>query len=167
MDSERTLIRHECEQNKHICGVPLSYKIDEILNAFADIQKTYRASSEKVQHMDRLTQDYLHALELQDNGYHERARIATFLQQCRKDRRADKDNVYLTEPIASYLNTKKGQEMCDRLEHLRNVARNIERSVPGRKYAPRVLSQTEYNNVAKKSGNVLALNAEPAEVSAE
>ena len=165
MENERIMIQQECSHNKHICEAPLSCKIDDILCAFAEIQHVYVISHEKVQHMDRLTQDYLHALELQDNGYHERARIATALQQCRKDRRPDKDNVYLTEQIAAYLSTKKGQEMIGRLEFLRNMARNIERTAPGRKYTPRVLTQREYDNVAKKLSSLPALNAEFAEAS--
>ena len=164
MENEKIMIQLECDQNEYVGEVPLSYKIDEILCTFAEIQHVYAVSHEKVQRMDRLTQDYLHALELQDNNYHERARIATALQQCRKDRRPDKDNVYLTEQIAAYLGTKKGQELIGRLEHLRNTARNIERTRPGRKYTPRVLTQREYDNVAKKLSSLPSINGESAEM---
>lgn len=146
--ADREQIEHS--QTEIAAEKPLSEMIGTLLDALVDAQKVYTTSSERVLHMDRLTQDLLHALELQDHSYHERARIAMALQQCRRQRRPDKDNIYLTEPIAGYLRSEKGKKFLKQLEHLYNLAQSIERTAPGRKYNPRVLTPEEYRNVAKK-----------------
>lgn len=129
---------------------PLSEKIGCLLDALCVVQQIYAESNAKVTHLEHLTQDYLHALELEAGSYHERARIATALKQCREERRPYKDNVYLTESVAAYLKSKEGQKLLGRLEFLQNLARNSERIVLGKKYSPRVLTKTEYKNVAHK-----------------
>lgn len=57
----------------------LSEIISEFLELMGQIQEQYSSSIKEVQRLERLTQDYLHLLELQENNYHERARIATQL----------------------------------------------------------------------------------------
>lgn len=137
--------------------VPLSEKIECLLDTFNAVQQIYAQSNEKVTQLEHLTQDYLHALELEATSYHERARVATALKQCREARRPYKDNVYLTEPIAAYLKSKEGKKFLGTLEYLRNLARNTERSAPGRKYTPRVLTKAEYKSVARKTGKTVAI----------
>ena len=44
---------------------------------------------------EQLTQDYLHKLELEGPGYHECARIARDISQCRLDRRNAKASMRL------------------------------------------------------------------------
>lgn len=86
---------------------PLSEQITCLLDALKKAKTTYEECNSRVEHMEQLTQDLLHALELQNNTYHERARIATELQKCRIARRDDKDKVQLTEALAKYLESKK------------------------------------------------------------
>lgn len=136
---------------------PLSEKIECLLDALYAVQQIYAQSNEKVTQLEHLTQDYLHALELEATSYHERARIATVLKQCREARRPYKDNVYLTEPITAYLKSQEGKKFLGKLEHLRNLARNTERSAPGRKYTPRVLTKAEYKSAALKTGKTVAI----------
>lgn len=147
---EEVKLTHESESVPYPETLTLSEQIGRLLAALADVQKVYSTSNERVQHMDRLTQDLLHALELQDNTYHERARIATELQQCRAQRRPYKDNIYRTEPIAGFLRSDKGEKFIRQLEYLRGLAQHAERTPLGRKYSPRVLTPREYEELGKK-----------------
>ena len=144
----------ETTEGNAICGsyeeMPLSEKVQCLLDVLGMVQRVYDESNAKVTHLDHLTQDYLHALELEATSYHERARVATALKQCREERRPFKDNVYLTEPIMSYLKSQEGKKLLGRLEHLRNIAHNTERCALGKKYSPRVLTKTEYRNLGQK-----------------
>ena len=137
-----------------VCGsyadMPLSEKVQCLLDALCMVQHVFAESNAKFTHLDHLTQDYLHALELEATSYHERARVATALNQCREERRPFKDNVYLTEPVAAYLKSQEGKKLLGRLEHLRNLAHNTERCALGKKYSPRVLTKAEYQNIGHK-----------------
>lgn len=56
-----------------------SENISAICRMFDDAIKDYQWNDEKVAEMDRLTQDYLHKLELDGLKYEERAKVATQL----------------------------------------------------------------------------------------
>ena len=58
--------------------------------------------------MERLQQDLLHQLELEDTSYHNRAHIASQLKQCRTKRRIAKDFLAASEPLVNYLKTDGG-----------------------------------------------------------
>lgn len=122
----------------------LSEIISEFLELMGQIQEQYSSSIKEVQRLERLTQDYLHLLELQENNYHERARIATQLGRCRVQRRPYKDEVMLLEPLVKYLETSKGKAMLAQLQHICTLLRNAEKMVQCRKYIPRVMTRAEY-----------------------
>ena len=61
--------------------------ISEFLNFVADAKVQYRICEEEVNNQDKLTQDYLHKLELGELKCGERSKIATKLAINRKDRR--------------------------------------------------------------------------------
>ena len=130
--------------------VPLSEQIGNLLDTFTNVEETFAASNKRVLHMDRLTQDLLHALELQEHDYHERARIANELKNCRVQRRPYKDVVSQTEAVIGFLKSPQGIKMVHQLENLRNLAQKFERTFSGRKYTPRVLTAEEYRNLGKK-----------------
>lgn len=67
--------------------------ISDFVQMMEEASKDYAWNYEEVNRMDRLTQDYLHKLELDNLDYKERAKVATQLAQCRQARRACKDTV--------------------------------------------------------------------------
>ena len=71
--------------------------------------------------LEQLTQDYLHSLELDGLNYAERAKVATRLAQCRRDRRECKDAVEILEPLVL------------------GKTRKVEEKMATRRYYPRVL----------------------------
>ena len=137
-------------------AIPLSQQIGNLLDAFSNVQEQFTASHERVLHMDRLTQDLLHGLELQEHNYHERARIAKEIMICRQQRRPNKNVVSQNEAIVGFLRSSQGIKMVRLLENLRSLAQKVERSFPGRRYTPRVLTPNEYRNLGKKTVSIQA-----------
>ena len=69
----------------------------------------YNWNRDEVNRLDRLTQDYLHMLELDGLNYKERAKVATKIAKCRQDRRASKDTAEILEPLIQFLESDKGK----------------------------------------------------------
>lgn len=61
-----------------------SITISQLLNLFDGAKSQYDSAYEEVNKHDKLTQDLLHKLELNDG---DKNKIATQLKRCRKDRR--------------------------------------------------------------------------------
>lgn len=76
--------------------------IAEFLNFVTEAQAKYKYYSDEVNGQDKLTQDYLHSLELDGLKYDERSKIATKLMINRKDRRYYKDWTEELEPIVTF-----------------------------------------------------------------
>ena len=113
--------------------------ISDICKLLENAQKDYQWNTEKLIEMDRLTQDYLHKLELDDLKYEERAKIATQLAKCRKERRSHKDTVQTLEPLVQYLGTEKGRQLFNLLREVLGKTRKVEERMENRVYYPRVL----------------------------
>ena len=109
---------------------------------FDEAIKDYQWNSDKIVEMDKLTQDYLHSLELDGLKYEERAKIATQLAKCRQERREHKDTTMILEPLVQYLNTDKGRQLVNLLK--------AEEKMENRVYYPRVLGRGENDVVVKK-----------------
>ena len=103
--------------------------------------KDYVWSREQVGQMDKLTQDYLHALELDGLDYAERAKVATKLQQCRQLRRAHKDTAEILEPLVQFIESDKGKNMLNLLREALGKTRTAEGRMETRVYHPRVLTE--------------------------
>ena len=104
-----------------------------------EAQKDYDWNRDEVNRLDKLTQDYLHKLELEDLGYSERAKIATQLAQCRKLRRESKDTVEILEPLVAFLDSDKGRSMFNLLRETLGKTRKVEERMDNRTYRYRVL----------------------------
>lgn len=102
-------------------------------------KKDYEWSFSEMKRLDRLTQDYLHKLELDDCNYKERAKIATQLKNCRQLRRMHKDTVTILEPLVQYLDTDRGRNLNNLLKEVLGKTRKIEERMKGRIYCPREL----------------------------
>ena len=93
--------------------------------------------------MDRLTQDYLHKLELENLDYKERAKVATQLAQCRQARRACKDTVEVLKPLVEFLESDRGKNLYNLVREALGKTRKVEERMETRVYFPRVLGRAE------------------------
>lgn len=126
----------------------VSQQIGDFLGFLSGVTEDYKHSQEEVRLLEELTQDYMHKLELQDHTYHERARIASALRQCRIDRRVHKDRITVLDPIVQCLTSDKGKLILSQLQQTLGAVRKAERSTQDRRYIPRVLSAEEYEDPA-------------------
>lgn len=115
--------------------------LTEFLNFIADAQSQYRFCSEELSNQDKLTQDYLHSLELDDLKRDERSKIATRLVINRKDRRYYKDRVEELEPIVRFFEENQNKKMIDQLKQVLGVVRKSESYHKHRVYVPKVLRE--------------------------
>lgn len=89
--------------------------------------------------LDRLTQDYLHKLELEKLNYSERAKIATKLSRCRQLRRQSKDTVEILEPLIAFIEGDKGKQMLNLMKEVLGQTRKVEGRMDNRVYRYRVI----------------------------
>lgn len=116
---------------------PFSEQISDICKMFDQVVKDFQYSSEKVNELDKLTQDYLHALELDNLKYEERAKVATLLMKCRKERREHKDNMAVLEPMVVLLEGQ-GKDYPKFFEMVLGRTRKAEERLKNRTYCPKV-----------------------------
>jgi hypothetical protein len=105
----------------------------------------------QVDRMEKLMLDYMHALEFGNTTYHERAHIATAMQQCRHQRRPYKNEAQRLAQLASYLRRKEGCSLMSVLRHVHDLAQHAEQPATKQKYHPRVMEQQEYMKALGKS----------------
>ena len=114
-------------------------------SAFINMFKPmYEEAYANVGELDKLTQDYLHKLELQETSYAERTKIATALRTVRKDRRYWKDIVECFQPMADLF---AGQEQRKTIMNFANAlgqANTKLGSIGLKSYTPKVMKQVQY-----------------------
>ena len=115
--------------------------ISEFLNFISEAQVKHRIYSEEVANQDKLTQDYLHSLELDDLKCDERSKVATKLAINRKDRRYYKDRVEEFEPIVEFFADPQHKKMLNLMTKVLGDVRKAESYHKNRKYIPRVLKE--------------------------
>lgn len=120
-----------------------SIYISEFCGMMENAQKDYAWNYGEVNRMDRLTQDYLHKLELENLDYKERAKVATQLARCRQQRRECKDTVEVLEPLVQFLESEKGKNLLNLMREALGKTRKVEERMESRAYVPRVLGQEE------------------------
>lgn len=121
-------------------GLNTSDKLTSFLT-FVDQSKTqYRICSEELTRLNKLQEDLLHAIEFNSEGYRQRNKLATQLEQCRKDRRWYKDRVGELEPIVSFLEDQSNNRSINLLKNTLGKIRKEEAYHAKRTYYPRSLS---------------------------
>lgn len=115
--------------------------IAEFLNFVADTQAKYDIYWDAVNKEDKLTQDYLHNLELGNLKCDERSKIATKLAINRQDRRYYKDRVEEFEPIVKFFDDQINRKALEKLKQVLGETRKQESYHKDRKYMPRVLKE--------------------------
>lgn len=118
-----------------------SKSISDFLTMLEETKKAYAWHYDEVNRLDLLTQDYLHKLELEDLSYHERAKVATEISLCRKQRRESKDIVGVLRPIIEFLESDKGKNLLNLMREVLGKTRKAEEYLGNRTYIPRVLDK--------------------------
>lgn len=117
--------------------------VNEFCKMMDDARKDYAWNYDEVNRMDKLTQDYLHKLELDGLNYKGRAKVATQLSRCRQQRRECKDTVEVLEPFVQFLESEKGKTLLNLMREALGKTRKVEERMETRSYVPRVLRREE------------------------
>lgn len=130
----------DAEGLKDLCKlyeVRRSQYIELFLGFLRDAGAEYVWAQEKEVEQDALTQDILHCLELENLGYHERARLGTMLSKVRRERRKYKDAVEELQPVMQFL--CENRKTVNMMEQLLGAVRKQEKYHDNRNYHPKVL----------------------------
>lgn len=124
--------------------------IKNFLEFVQNVKSDYDYNVEAMRKEDRITQDYLHMLELEDLSYHERSKVATKLVENRKARRDYKDMVEELEPIIEFLEDPANKKVIDQMSHLLGKVRKVESYHQNRFYMPKVISENQMKNLSSE-----------------
>lgn len=115
----------------------------QILKTFLDFvdtaQSQYNFNLEAMKNEERITQDYLHRLELEGLNCRERSKIATQLAHNRQARRNYKDAVEELEPIVEFFEDPKNRSVLNAMSQLLGQVRKVESYHQKRFYVPKVI----------------------------
>ena len=115
--------------------------LSEFLNFVADAQRHYKFCLEEQWTQEKLTEDYLHSLELDNLKCDERSKLATKLVTNRKDRRYYKDRVEELQPIVAFFEDPVSKKVLNLMTKVLGDVRKAESYHKDRKYKPRVLKE--------------------------
>jgi hypothetical protein len=87
----------------------ISTEISAFLKFLERVEKDYAWALQEESKADAESQDRLHQLELLDFSYHDQARIARQLKECRIRRRSMKDTIMVYTSIVEFLESEKGK----------------------------------------------------------
>lgn len=118
-------------------GISKSQYIELFLGFLKKAGSEYEWSAKKEKEQESLTQDILHCLELEEMGYHERARLGKYLSEVRKERRKHKDAVEELGPIVQFMH--ENRKAINAMEQLLGAVRKQEKYHGNRRYHPKVL----------------------------
>lgn len=110
--------------------------MDFVDNAKSD----YNYNLEAMKNEERITQDYLHKLELEGLNCRERSKIATQLVSNRQARRNYKDAVEELEPIVDFFEDQQNRNLIKKMSELLGQIRKVENYHQRRFYVPKVIS---------------------------
>ena len=112
--------------------------LSDFLKFIRQCEDDYQAAREAVGVEDKRLQDLLHEMEFAD-GENAKRRAATKLQQSRRERRRQKDEVKRLEPIVNFFGELNHKNTLKKMEQLLGRQRKVEEYLNGeRVYYPRV-----------------------------
>ena len=111
-----------------------SETISNFCNMVTEVKSDYEWNKAEVNRLDRLTQDYLHQMELNGLNYRERAKVATQLTKCRQLRRESKDTVETLEPFVEFIESEKGKQIMNFMKEALGKTRKVENYMKTRTY---------------------------------
>lgn len=115
-----------------------SMYISDFCKMIDTVKDDYEWNKNEVNRLDRLTQDYLHMLELDNLNYKERAKVATKIAKCRQNRRASKDTTEILDPLIQFLDSEKGRNMMNLMREVLGKTRKVEERMGNRIYRYKV-----------------------------
>lgn len=113
--------------------------ISKFCQMIEQAKQDYTWNQEEISRLDKLTQDYLHKLELENLNYNERAKLATQLAKCRRLRRESKDTVEILSPLMGYLETERGKQTANLLKETLGKTRRVEENMKTRTYRYKII----------------------------
>lgn len=125
----------------------VSKKISDFCMFYSEARINYSYYQEQLRECDKYTQDILHKIELDDTTRDERAKLATQLKYCRKDRRYYKDRIEELESFISLFDeqtheaAKHNQRTMNLLTNCLGAVRKQEAYHENRKYKPRIIKE--------------------------
>lgn len=119
--------------------MPPSQFIKTFLDFIEGAKSDYTFNLEAMKNEERITQDYLHKLELEGLNYRERSKIATQLAANRQARRNYKDAVEELEPIVEFFEDPINKKLIDRMAQLLGQVRRVENYHQRRFYVPKAI----------------------------
>lgn len=128
--------------------IKVSTSISNFLNLFKEIEQAYPYMEEKLQEQDKLTQDLLHQLELENLKYKGRAKVATKLSQVRRARRNYKDYIEELQPVITYIQNNK--KVINDLQKLLGDTRKQEKKHVNRRYFPKMMDFATYKQESEE-----------------
>lgn len=132
-----------------------SHPIKAFLDFVDNAKSEYNYNLEAMKNEERLTQDYLHKLELDGLNCRERSKIATLLAANRKARRNYKDAVEELEAIVEFFEDPQNKNLIRRMSELLGQVRKVESYHQRRFYVPKVINggkdKTEPATIAEVS----------------
>ncbi len=115
----------------------------QIIKTFLDFvdsaRSEYNFNLEAMKNEERITQDYLHKLELEGLNCRERSKIATQLAHNRQARRSYKDAVEELEPIVEFFEDPKNRSVLNSMSQLLGQVRKVESYHKRRFYVPKAI----------------------------
>ena len=112
-----------------------SEHIEDFLDFIREAVRRYNMAVSDETLADAQTQDILHQLELEENSYHEIARLGKLLKDVRARRRIAKDDKERLSLIAEWEEYNKAE--IKSIERLLGGVRKMEQKQKNRIYAPR------------------------------
>lgn len=123
------------KQEKMLPSGILKMFLDFVENAKSD----YNYNLEAMKNEERVTQDYLHKLELEGLNCRERSKIATQLVLNRQARRKYKDCVEELEPIIEFFEEPQNRRLINNMSQLLGQVRKVENYHKNRFYVPKAI----------------------------
>lgn len=109
--------------------------IADFLGFLRQSQEDYSIAKSMDSDMEKETQDILHRIELEENSYHEYAKLSRGMREVRQKRREAKDRWSQLEPVVNWV--AEHEETIKSMEKLLGEVRKIERFEENRYYIPK------------------------------
>lgn len=110
-------------------------RLEEFLRSLRSAEEVLHIADTDIQETNAQTQDILHALELEDRGYHDMAKLAAKLKEVRQQRRKSKDLQEILTPVVNWIEDNRA--VIKSIERLLGDVRKIEKRSNTRIYTPR------------------------------
>lgn len=127
--------------------------LSEFLNFITEAQSHYRFCVDEMETQDKLTQDFLHSLELDELKCKERSKLATQLSINRKDRRYFKDRIEELEPVVAFFEEEQNKKVLNNLKNVLGDIRKAERYHKNRTYIPKAIKEKKENENNERNSN--------------